>query len=71
MNQRFFLSLRMGAINPAPVPQAVIDALTDVSVSSTVGAQGGFQMKFTLGKNSAISQSLLPSARHDSHRFIA
>ena len=57
MNQRFFLSLRMGSVNPTPVPQPVIDALTDVSVSTTVGAQSGFQMKFTLGKNSTIGQA--------------
>ena len=65
MNQRFFLSLRMGSVNPTPVPQPVIDALTDVSVSTTVGAQSGFQMKFTLGKNSTIGQSLLPSGFFD------
>jgi len=65
MNQGYFLSLRFGSINPTPAPRAVIDALTDLSVSSTVGAQSGFQMKFTLGKNSAISQSLLPSGYFD------
>ena len=65
MNQGFYLSIKMGSINPSPVPQAVIDALTDVSVSSTVGAQSGFQMKFTLGKNSVISQSLLPGGFFD------
>ncbi|HEY8412090.1 MAG TPA: hypothetical protein VIK76_11830 [Pyrinomonadaceae bacterium] len=70
MNQRFFLSLRMGSVNPSPVPQPVIDALTDVSVSSTVGAQSGFQMKFTLGKNSVISQSLLPSGFFDPRQRV-
>lgn len=66
MNQGFYLSIRMGSlVNPSPVPQAVIDALTDVSISSTVGAQSGFQMKFTIGKNSLISQSLLPSGYFD------
>ena len=70
MNQRFYLSLRMGSVNPAPVPQAVIDALTDVSVSSTVGAQSGFQMKFTLGKNSIINQSLLPSGFFDPRQRV-
>jgi len=70
MNQRFFLSIRMGSVNPAPVPQAVIDALTDVSVSSTVGAQSGFQMKFTLGKNSPISRNLLPSGFFDPRQRV-
>ncbi len=70
MNQGFYLSLRMGAMNPDPVPQAVIDALTDVSVSSTVGSQGGFQMKFTLGKNSPLSQNLLPSGFFDPRQRV-
>jgi len=65
MNQGFYLSIRMGSVNPTAVPQQVIEALTEVSVSSTVGAQSGFQMKFTLGKNSFISQSLLPSGFFD------
>jgi hypothetical protein len=55
----------MGSVNPSAVPQQVIEALTEVSVSSTVGAQSGFQMKFTLGKNSFISQNLLPSGFFD------
>ena len=70
MNQRFFLSLRMGSVNPTPVPQAVIDAITDVSVSSSVGAQSGFQMKFTIGKNSFISQNLLPSGFFDPRQRV-
>ncbi|HET6861508.1 MAG TPA: hypothetical protein VFH91_00630 [Pyrinomonadaceae bacterium] len=65
MNQGFYLSIRMGSVNPTAVPQQVIEALTEVSVSSTVGAQSGFQMKFTLGKNSFISQNLLPSGFFD------
>jgi hypothetical protein len=48
----------MGGFNASPVPQPVIDALTEVSVSSTVGAQAGFQLKFTLGKNSVVQQML-------------
>jgi hypothetical protein len=70
MNQRFYLSLRMGSVNPSPVPQVVIDSLTDVSVSSTVGAQSGFQMKLTIGKNSMISQSLLPSGFFDPRQRV-
>jgi hypothetical protein len=58
MNRGFYLSLMMGGFNASPVPRAVIDALTEVQVTSTVGSQGGFQLKFTLGKNSAIHQML-------------
>jgi hypothetical protein len=60
----------MGSVNPTPVPQAVIDALTDVSVSTSVGAQSGFQMKFTIGKNSPISQQLLPSGFFDPRQRV-
>lgn len=58
MNRGFYLTLMMGGFNASPVPQPVIDALTEVSVSSTVGSQAGFQLKFTLGKNSVVQQML-------------
>ena len=61
MNKGFYLSLLMGKFNADPVPQAVIDAMTDVQVVSTVGAQTGFELKFTVGKSSTISTNLLPS----------
>lgn len=56
MNQGFHLTLMIGSFTADPVPEAVIDALTSVQVSSTVGSQGGFQLKFTMGKNSALAQ---------------
>jgi len=58
MNRGFYLTLMMGAFNASPAPQPVIEALTEVQVNSTVGSQGGFQLKFTLGKNSPIQQML-------------
>lgn len=58
MNRGFYLTLMMGGFNADPVPQPVIDALMDVQVSSSVGSQGGFQMKFTLGKNSSVQRML-------------
>ena len=48
----------MGSFSASPVPQPVIDALTDVQVTSTVGSQAGFQLKFTLGKTSPLQQLL-------------
>ena len=33
MNRGFYLTLMMGSFNASPVPQAVIDALTEVSVT--------------------------------------
>jgi hypothetical protein len=59
MNRGFYLTLMMGPFNASPVPQPVIDALTEVQVTSTVGSQGGFQLKFTLGKMSPVHQMLL------------
>jgi hypothetical protein len=58
MNRGFYLTLMMGSFSASPVPQPVIDALTDVQVSSTVGSQSGFQLKFTVGKNSLIQQMI-------------
>lgn len=59
MNRGFYLTLMMGPFNASPVPQAVIDALTEVQVTSTVGSQGGFQLKLTLAKQSPVHQMLV------------
>lgn len=59
MNRGFYLTLMMGPFNTSPVPQAVIDALSEVQVTSAMGSQGGFQLKFTLGKQSALQQMLV------------
>src|SRR5260370_29868445 len=56
MDRRFYLPLMIGGFNADPVSQPVIDALTEVQVSSTVGSQAGFQLKFTIGKNSPVQQ---------------
>jgi hypothetical protein len=65
LNQGFYISLLMGKFNADPVPQALIDALTEVQVSSTVGAQSGFELKFSIGKSSVINRTLLPSGFFD------
>ncbi|TXE07853.1 hypothetical protein ES711_10500 [Gelidibacter salicanalis] len=58
------LTLMMGPGIAVPVPKMVIDALTNVSV--TVGkAQSGFQLGFTIGKNSPLQHTLLPSGFFD------
>lgn len=64
MNRGFYLTLMMGGFNANPVPQSVIDALVDVQVTSSVGSQGGFQLKFTMGKTSPL-QSMLASGFFD------
>jgi hypothetical protein len=58
MNRGFYLTLLMGSFNTSPVPQVVIDALTEVTVTSTVGSQAGFQMRFAVGKQSRVQQML-------------
>jgi hypothetical protein len=58
MNRGFYVTLMMGSFTASPVPLAVIDALTDVQVTSAMGSQSGFQLKFTLGKNSPLQQML-------------
>jgi hypothetical protein len=56
MNRGFYLTLMMGSFNASPVPQAVIDALLEIQVTSSVGSQAGFQLKFAIGKNAPLSQ---------------
>ena len=51
----------IGDLKAAPVPRAVIEALTEVQVNASATSQSGFQLKFTLGKNSVIAKQLLPS----------
>jgi len=69
MNRGFYLTLMMGPFTAKPVPQTVIDALTEVQVSSTVGSQGGFQLKLTLGKASPVQQ-LLQSGFFDPRKRV-
>lgn len=58
MNRGFYLTLMMGGFTASPVSQSVIDALTEIQVNSALDSQGGFQLKFTLGKNSPVQQML-------------
>ncbi|MFQ5603170.1 MAG: hypothetical protein ACE5HS_07870 [bacterium] len=65
MNRGFYLTLKMGSVIPRAVPKDVIESLTEVQVTSAASSQSGFQLKFTLGKNSAISRNYLPSGFFD------
>jgi hypothetical protein len=66
MNQGLYLSIRMGSLfDPKPVPQSVIEALTEAQVTSSVGSQSGFQMKLTVGKRSPVLLNLLQSGYFD------
>src|ERR1700754_829058 len=59
------LSLMMGAIKPAPVPRALVDALTGVEITAAAGAKSGFQLTFAVSKASPITRTLLPSGFFD------
>ena len=48
------LTLMIGPVVPVPVPQSVLDALTEIEVSSGEKGLGGFQLKFQLHKNSPL-----------------
>lgn len=58
------LTLMMGTGSASAVPKSVIDAL--ISIQVTEGKdQSGFQLSFSIGKNSVIQQSLLPQGFFD------
>jgi hypothetical protein len=59
------LTLMMGPVVPVPVPRVVLDSLRGVSVTTSTGSASGFQLTFTLGKNSAINQTMLPAGFFD------
>ncbi|HME21279.1 MAG TPA: hypothetical protein VKI44_07985 [Acetobacteraceae bacterium] len=69
MNQGFYLTLMMGGFKATPVPGAVIDALQSVQVTTTMGSQGGFQLKFSFGKVSPLA-TLLSSGFFDPRQRV-
>ncbi|HEV8580962.1 MAG TPA: hypothetical protein VGX68_18005 [Thermoanaerobaculia bacterium] len=56
MNKSFFLTLMIGPAVPVPVPQAVLDALTSVRVTTTSEANqpSVFELTFTLSNRSPL-----------------
>lgn len=61
MNQGLYLTLRFGSVTHTPAPAAVMEALSDVEVSSSASGQSGFKLNFRLGKDSELQRELLPS----------
>ncbi|MEA3335580.1 MAG: hypothetical protein U9R25_06685 [Chloroflexota bacterium] len=58
------LTLMIGPAVPLPVPAAVLDALTDIQVQVNSGeVTSGFEMKFTLSKNSPLHTLFLLSGQ--------
>lgn len=56
------LTLMIGPAVPVPVPQAVLDALTEIQIVTTSGeTTSGFELSFNLGKNSPLQTLFLLS----------
>lgn len=56
------LTLMIGPAVPAPVPQEMLDALTEIQVMTTSGeTTSGFELSFNLGKNSPLQTVFLLS----------
>lgn len=60
-----YLTLMMGPAVAAPVPKMVSDALTGVQVTTASGSRSGFQLTFSLSKNSPLSTTLIPAGFFD------
>ena len=58
------LTLLIGPGVPVPAPQAVIDALTGISVSHDP-TRSGFQLSFAVSKESTLLTTLLPAGYFD------
>jgi|CXWL01.1.fsa_nt_gi hypothetical protein len=59
-----YLTLLIGPAVPIPAPQPVLEALQSVQVN-TSGERSGFQLTFTVGKNSPLQSALLPAGYFD------
>jgi len=58
------LTLMIGPAVPMAAPQSVMDALTSVQVTSSK-EQSGFQLTFSVSKNSPLLKTLLPAGYFD------
>ncbi len=58
------LTLMIGPAVPVTAPQVVVDSLTDVQVNSG-GNKSGFQLTFSIGKNSPLLTTMLPAGYFD------
>jgi hypothetical protein len=62
MLRGFYLTLLIGPVVPRPVSQALLDALTTVSVTSNAGGPNGFSLSFTLSQRSSLHSRFLIGA---------
>ena len=54
-----YVSLLVGPVVPVPVPKAVIEALTEIQITTAVGQRSGFQLTFILSSKSVLNTILL------------
>ncbi|MGH7229841.1 MAG: hypothetical protein ACREJU_00585 [Nitrospiraceae bacterium] len=59
MNKGIHLTLMIGPAVPVPVSHEVLEALTGVQVTATVGQASGFQLTFTLSNQSPLQTLFL------------
>lgn len=64
MVKGIYLTLMMGPAVPVPAPQVVVEALSNVQVTNSKD-RSGFQLTFTVGKNSLLLTTLLPAGYFD------
>jgi hypothetical protein len=57
--QGIHLTLMIGPGVPVPVPQVVLDALTNVEITTASAGRSGFQMQFSIGIRSPLQTILL------------
>jgi hypothetical protein len=67
MVEGIHLTLLVGpvAILPLSAPRSVVDALTSVQVTSSATGSSGFQLAFTVAKESDINKTLIPAGYFD------
>ena len=56
------LTLLAGPVIPFPVPEPVLDALTQVQITTETDTPGGFQLTFTIQNKSPLQQAFLVAA---------
>lgn len=61
MHKGIHLTLMIGPAVPVPVPKTVLDALTDLEVTTTAGQASGFRLTFTLDNKSPLHTIFLLS----------
>ena len=56
-----YLTLMIGPVVPIVPPKEVTDSLTAVTVTTAAGQRSGFQLTFSLAKNSLLGNTLIPA----------